>query len=335
MKNAKMKFFLPVGLSALALMAFQAPLSAQEMDDPDRIEQIDAISETAPDTVLPQNVDAVDEVALDGARTVGEIADDLTKQVETIGRLAEVLTGGAAVERNLPDSIDPIAREDLDRLDRLGVVGAQARIGEDILIIDRQIRRAEAIQTLIGYLGVEGFKLQYPHLAADLKDSPILLQADLTKAQLLAEIRAANSDEEVVKDVPQPRDDGSSFFDQASMQPPQLSPSGRPLPTGDNSAKTLDPAITALIEAEVAKATERLMEETESEVEPEPEYVPISLREVYGLNGELYAIIIHGEERIRVRAGDRLPNDTLIQSIEPDAMTILRRGQVTKIRIRG
>ena len=325
MKNAKKKIFLPVGLSALALMAFQVPLSAQETNDPGVIEQIDTIPDQSGFAT------ETDQGVTDPSGIVDPAAADL--QLPEFNETGD--EAGNIVERNLPDSIDPIAREDLERLDRLGIVGAQARIGEDILIIDRQIRRAEAIQSLIGYLGVEGFKLEYPQLAADLEGSPILLQADLTKAQLLAEIRAANSNDEVAEETPKPRDDGSSFFDQANMQPPQLSPNGRPLPTGGTGAQVLDPAIAALIAEEVAKATESLIAEEEARVEAEPEYVPISLREVYGLNGQLYAIIIHGDERIRVTAGDRLPNDTLIQSIEPEAMTILRRGQETTIRIRG
>ncbi|MBW3243604.1 hypothetical protein KUV57_13100 [Epibacterium sp. DP7N7-1] len=329
MKNAKMTLTLPIGLSALALIAFQAPLSAEQLDEPGQMDQNSPASQTndiAVDNELSVQAssDAIDPTVdeIDMPAPGGEVKDEGEKEMTSISK------------RNLPKSIDQISREDLERLDRLGVVGAQARIGEDILIINQHIRRAAAIKSLIGYLGVEGFRLQYPQLAAELKDSPILLEADLNKAQILADIRAANSDEKEVKPVPKPRDDGSSFFDQTSTNPPNLSPSGRPLPNGQGNTKELDPMIAALIAAEVDKATEDLVHE-EALVKPSNDYVPISLREVYGLSGELHAIIIHGEERIRVRAGDKLPNDTLIQSIEPDVITILRRGQETQIRIRG
>lgn len=313
MTSAKTKFFLPVGISALALIALQGPALAQDVAAP----------AMRTDTAIGQEVSAE---RIDTGNGAGDTVSDAA-----IGDEQEL---SVFEQRSLPDSLDPLARDELERLDRLGIVGAQARIGEDILIIDRQIRRAEAIQTLIGYLGADGFRLHYPQLAAELRDSPLMLQAALDRAKLLADIREANSDAAPAEEAPRSRDDGSSFFNQANLQTPPANAGGRPAPLNGNG---VDPAIAAMISEQIAALAPpaSTLQAAEPVAALQPALAPISLREVYGVSGDLHAIIVHGDERIRVGVGDVLPNDTTILTIEADAIVIRRRGVETRVQISG
>lgn len=192
MTNVKKKIFLPIGVSFLALIAFQASVQAQEATT-------EAPEASAVEPGLPD-------------------AGAVTAMIEN---------APTAKPREISDAVDPVAKADLERLDREGVVGKQARLGEEILIINRQIRRAEAIKELLGYLGVEGFKKEYPELAEQLKDSPILLEADLNRAKILAEIAAIGTEEEEAKPLAA-RDDGSSFFSQNGLAMPRDTPIATP-----------------------------------------------------------------------------------------------------------
>lgn len=53
------------------------------------------------------------------------------------------------------------------------------------------------------------------------------------------------------------------------------------------------------------------------------------------MSGSLYAIIVYGDERIRVAEGDELPSGVQVKAIDPDSITILRDGVETRIQIKG
>lgn len=296
MTNVKKKIFLPIGVSFLALIAFQASVQAQEATT-------EAPEASAVEPGLPD-------------------AGAVTAMIEN---------APTAKPREISDAVDPVAKADLERLDREGVVGKQARLGEEILIINRQIRRAEAIKELLGYLGVEGFKKEYPELAEQLKDSPILLEADLNRAKILAEIAAIGTEEEAKPLAA--RDDGSSFFSQNGLAMPRDTPIATPSLFTEEGE--LDPALSEIIAQKVAEATAKLAENAPIDTGASAAAQPISLREVYGLSGSLYAIIVYGDERIRVAEGDELPSGVQVKAIDPDSITILRDGVETRIQIKG
>lgn len=302
MKKMNRTPLLPIGISALALMAISVPACAQETN---------ATPAAAAPIAAPADSSAKDDQATDATQAP---------------------EGQGTAARSFPEETDPYVAQDVKRLDDLGVVTRQARIGEDILVIDREIRRAQAVDQLVGYYGRDAFEKAYPELAKDLEKSPILLRAELAKQELFNEIEAAKADKdaEAKKDTgPKPRDDGSSFF---TMVPPAAGPAIEPSTDG-KPAPTNGPAAT---ETEAKPAPSTVIDDTKAKVEEEkPKDVPISVRQIYGVGDDLTAVIDRGGELIRVRAGDTLPNDTRIEFVGDDYVKLKRHGEVIRMQIRG
>jgi hypothetical protein len=215
------------------------------------------------------------------------------------------------VVRTPAESEDPMVTEEVERLDASGLIRRQARIGEDILVLDREIRRAEAVQSLVSQMGYEAFLAAYPDLAASFAESPILLQAEIDTLGLkreLERLRKGEADAPVEPERTAPRNDGSDFFQ---------------IPV--RSEDTRGPA-----EPEIETSTD-----IEVPAEVKDRDIPISLREIYGSSGRFFAVIAHGVDRIRVEAGDELPGDTIIEAVGENWVDVNRRGETVRIFIRG
>ncbi|MCW3782572.1 hypothetical protein [Defluviimonas salinarum] len=333
-----------MGASALALLVFQAPLHAQEAPAPAEapIVTLDA-GGGDPATSAGATVEPAGSVEADA--TIGEVAVEQTEEEAAIEK-TEADASSAGEPRATPDNVDPLVGDHMQRLDRFGVISRQSDLGEDILIIDREIKRAESISTLLTYMGIDGFKKTYPELAELMENSPVVLRAELDKQTLKKEIEAAKSDLEqavAANNAPAPRDDGSSFFE---LPGAAAAADGRPAPTLGGITPLADPAaidMAALAALGIAApgalpapAGEILTETPEvAPAEPEIKDIPISLREVYGVSDDFTAVIMHGDERIRVRAGDALPNDTVIEFVGEDYIKLKRRGETVRVQIRG
>lgn len=216
----------------------------------------------------------------------------------------------------IPSEIeDPMVSEEVDRLDRAGLIQRQSRIGEDILVLDRDIRRAEAVKALVAQMGYEAFSAAYPDLAASFAESPILLQAEIDALALQRELDRARKGETEAPEAPArtaPRSDGSDFF-QIPVQPSEArAPVEPPAETGADVDAAVDIPATA-----------------------GDRDIPISLREIYGSTGRFFAVIAHGTDRIRVEAGDELPGDTMIEDVGENWIDVKRRGETVRIFIRG
>jgi len=222
--------------------------------------------------------------------------------------------------RNLPESIDVFVRDDVERLDRGGLLQRQNKVGEDSLIMDREIARTSKIKSLIADLGVEGFRAAYPELYREIKSSPMVLESEIRFHELQHDLKKAKLGPEEVKKVetpppaPQPRDDGSSVFQMpqnAVVQPERPERPVRPS--------------AAIAEAE-AEAARKKDEEAKA----------VSVREIYGSQGNYIAVVLHGkDEKIRVRSGDILPNNTLIKEIDAKSVTVVRDGKELVLGING
>lgn len=223
--------------------------------------------------------------------------------------------GGA---RALPEDMDPMSKPVVRQLDGDNVVQRKIGLGLELKLLQDEIQRMDSIGKLIEALGVDGFKASFPDLYEQLKSSPAILEAEIKYHELQHQLEAAKEGpkpEEETLDAAQlltPRDDGSAFF----MMP---EPDVQPIP---DIPEPIDPAA-------------ELLEEPLPEAPPEPVDVSISLREVYGIAGSYYAIIMHGEERVRVSKGDQLPGETEIRDIGDGYIDIIRRGEEIRIRIQG
>ena len=262
----------------------------------------------------------------------------------------------ANAERAIPKDAEPDSAARTIRLDGSSLIDQQEAIGADILLLDRQMRRAEMIGNLIGVMGIEGFRREFPDLAKMIDDSPILLQAELEENKLLAQIemerqkieaaKTAGTEAKAAAAAPVPRNDGSTMF--VPQPPASLPPASQPaavlpasgsvaVPPGALPPADMPPVETITVDpkdADPASKIGRAEVEEKAEVE-EPDDIPISLREIYGTKGNYSAVIAHGGEKIRVVKGDNLPGDTTIDFVGEDYIKVNRRGKSLRFEIRG
>lgn len=219
-----------------------------------------------------------------------------------------------AADRALPDNMDPMSVGIVRQIDGASILRDRTSVNLNIKLLEDQKRHQDVLVELISVMGVEGFKTEYPELYEKYKNSPAVLTAEIKMHELLHELEAAKEGPKEPEPAPEPlkaRDDGSDFF----KLPGQL-----PI-----SIEGVPPMIVPPGEALEVMPVEP----------PPPEDIPISLREVYGISGEYSAIIMHGEEKIRVSAGDELPGDTKVIAVGDGYLEIIRRGELIKLHIKG
>lgn len=351
--TAMAQSMMPADLPALeipdtaALVAEAAPPPAAglaNMPDSAPTDAAATAAATEGEQAMPEQAAAVAEEEVDpGLATLRRLAQKIDG--EPVAEQAAA-PNGAASERSLPEEMDPFTARDVRRLDREGVLDRQKRVGEDILVMEREIARADQVGKLIETLGHEGFREAFPEIYASLQDSPLILTSKIKYHELQHELEKAiegpREEETPAADaetVAGPRDDGSSFF--ALPQP--SGPAPLQLAAGNGAAPTMPipdqliPAvppstlILSLGEGEAATAGEDA-----AVLEPAPEpFAPISLREIYGLGSDYQAIITLGDERVRIFAGDKLPDGTEIRAIGKDHVIIIRDEQEIRLGIRG
>lgn len=229
-------------------------------------------------------------------------------------------------KRKLLD-VDPSVVEAVDAFDRNAFIVTREKIGTDTAVINQDIERAQAIDKLIKLYGVSAFAAAYPDLYAQLKDSPMILDAKIDMQKSKNDLDEALNPEKDKKGASaqaptlQPRNDGSQFF---AMPKETVKPVPGAAPAPVSKTKSEAPA-------EAMKADEK----AKKDEKPVVEVKPISLREIYGIGPKLRAVITYGNERTDVVQGDVLPDKTLIKSIREKAVDIEREGKVTTLSITG
>lgn len=233
-------------------------------------------------------------------------------------------------KRKLLD-VDPSVVDAVDAFDRNDFIVTREKIGTDTAVINQDIERAQAIDKLIKLYGVSAFAAAYPDLYAQIKDSPMILDAKIDMQKSKNDLEEALNPEKDKKGASaqaptlQPRNDGSQFFaiPKETVKPvPGATASTAPAPV--NKTKSEAPA-EAIKTDDKAKQAEK----------PAIEVKPISLREIYGIGSKLRAVITYGNERTDVVQGDTLPDKTLIKSIRDKAIDIERDGKVITLTITG
>lgn len=189
---------------------------------------------------------------------------------------------------------DPITAESAELLDETGLLARQSRLGEGILILDRQLQHAEAIERLIEVLGPDATIEVAPGEFLSFSDTPAGLRARIEMVRLRRELEALSA-------------------------PPAPAPEARP-------ARSDGSELLELIDRRLSEITAQ--EEGEAEPQtPEGEARLISVREIFGAGGDLSAVLRYGSDRVRVREGDSLIGGVRVLSIEPEGVLVSRRGQ--------
>lgn len=188
---------------------------------------------------------------------------------------------------------DPITTEATELLDGSGLLARQSRLGEGILILDRQLKHAEAIEKLIEVLGPDATIEVAPGEFLRFSDTPAGLRAQIEMVRLRKELEGLNAPD-AATDARPARSDGSELMEIIDRRLSELSAAEEPEPENPS---------------------------------PEGEARLISVREIFGTAGDLSAVLRYGADRVRVREGDSLLGGVRILSIQPDGVRVSRRGQ--------
>lgn len=232
---------------------------------------------------------------------------------------------GASSVPDLPDEVSTSIEE---RLVTGGIIDRQSRIGEDVLILQRENDRIKALEELIAAVGLEGLRALYPDLAVSIETSPLALRSQLEVVQLVNELEEAiNGPKE---ETPPP-------------EAPVASAAGDEPPRGFIEMDIAPAGTIAGAEQMTPEDIERLREEEREKVRKEMELEmieanrlpPVSLREIYGSGAEAWAVISVEGEKVKVRPGDSLPGGMTIKTIGQDSIELQNGEETVTLSIRG
>ena len=195
---------------------------------------------------------------------------------------------------------DPITAEATGLIDESGLLARQSRIGEGVLLLERQLRHAEAIGKLIELLGPDAEIEVAPGEFMRFSETPAGLRARIEMARLQRELERMSAPAPEVVSARPARDDGSDLIDLIDRRLTQLEQAGTEPPPQ---------------EERVEQAR------------------PLSLREIFGAGSDLSAILQYGADRVRVRPGDSLIGGLRVLAVEPDGVRVTQRGQELHLRL--
>lgn len=200
---------------------------------------------------------------------------------------------------------DPITADSADLLDESGLLARQSRLGEGVLILERQLQHAEAVERLIDVLGPDAMIEVAPGEFLRFSDTPAGLRAKIEMVRLRRELEALTAPSAPPAEARPARSDGSELIE------------------------LIDRRLTELTGAETGPD-----ETGPDETGPDPaEARLISVREIFGTAGDLSAVLMYGPDRVRVREGDALIGGVRVLSVEAEGVLISRRGQETFLEL--
>lgn len=236
-------------------------------------------------------------------------------------------------------SPDGVTSERVEELIDGGIIDRQARIGEDMLVIGREVERIQAIRDLLSLLGVEGLRAHYPDLAESLEGSPLVLSSRITEAELEAELEEALSRDEDADDLLDVTSSVAPVGGDTLMDAP-VRTDGESTEPAENEIDNLRQDLEQMMQASRQEITRNIMAELDGRLPEQEEQRrerprEISLREIYGARGEYRAIIRFGDRRVQVREGDELPGDITIEEIGSDYLETMSRGEIERFDLSG
>ena len=214
---------------------------------------------------------------------------------------------GAAFSQEPPksealDVRDPVTQDAVDLLDNSGLIARQSRLGEGILILERQLRHAEAVEDLIMVLGPDAEIEISPGVFKSFADAPAGIRAKIELNKLNEQLVVVPKVVLPVVATPEPllpaRSDGTEVM---------------PFIVDNHDGELdLNPTVT-----------------------PDATDFTISLREIFGTFGSFIAVLQVGNERVQVRPGDELPGDIKILTVDETGVSLPRSGEAINLSIPG
>lgn len=197
---------------------------------------------------------------------------------------------------------DPVTSEATELLDESGVLARQSEMGEGIILLEHQLRHAQAIERLIDILGPDAMIEVAPGQFRNFADTPAGIRAQIELDKLKKE------------------------YDRLNEPPaPQMAPRQ---PRSEVTSSEIEEIISRRI-------SEMDLDKTPASAETEIEIPSIYLQEIFGKNNELRAILQVGKNFFRVQSGDILGRGIRVISVENDGVKIDRFGQEIFLSIPG
>lgn len=256
-------------------------------------------------SVLPDGQPADSELAVPETNAAAALAggrEDLATFGSSFAADGSASNGGsgpagAAAALGEPGE-DPVAAWKEALIEDTGLLARQSEISESILLIERQIRRAELLARLLALVGPDAAIETAPGVFERFGDSPAgrRIAAEMAESDLDAKKRLLELRLEIVRS-------GAELARQAAPPPPEAAP----VP----EAATPAPPPAS---------------------EPDRRGHPV-LEEISGFAGTRWAVFRFGGERIRARAGDTLPNGARVSALDWDAAELEFDGEIARWRI--
>lgn len=219
------------------------------------------------------------------------------------------------------------------------LIERQSRIGEDALILEREIEMVNKLNELISRVGFDAALEMWPEMAHRFRSSPMVLESQIRTVQLARDLEvelaggadAVKAAEE--RAAAEAANAGASPYAGAGGTG-LMGPVNAPLAPGavgvDDNGQPIGPdgQPVETIEAMIDRKVNEQLAAQAAEAPPEPESVSLSyaVSEIFGVNGEMNAIIIargDGEDRrVKAFAGDKLPGGEDVIRIGSDGVVI-------------
>ncbi|WP_367198227.1 type IV pilus biogenesis protein PilP [Amorphus sp. 3PC139-8] len=233
--------------------------------------------------------------------------------------------------------VDPALTERRARVETGGFIDRQADQSETLLLLNRQLEIAKAINDLIDAAGPDAVVEVAPGEFRSFSDRPaaIRLKRSLEQEKRNAEIARTKSEQEIEKLLnppPKPEDEpkarNANDSTNVDVQAPRL--------RNDGTLASQPSAELDALRAELAALrTQMETKQKDAGANPQPLSQQMSLREVYGLLGSYIAVIEYNGERVRVRTGDTLPGEVRVKAVGADSVTVEEAGNTRVLSLRS
>ena len=251
----------------------------------------------------------------------------------------------AAPEADAPldPAVDPITEQAARLLDGSGLIARQAALSQSLLLMERQIRQAELIRTLLSTLGPDAWIEVAPGEFRSFAETPVALRERIALVELEKQLEDLQTDDENSPAVLRERIETARLrqelaeIEAAILAADQRAPETARQPQDAVGTDDLAKALAGSFAGSGGEGQPPAAQPAPPSEQPLPVVTetPISLREVAGLNGVFWAVIGYGEELLRVESGDILHGDVQIGEIGPNFLNFERRGEPRRLILRN
>lgn len=251
--------------------------------------------------------------------------------------------GAPDAEGSMDPALDPISEQAARLLDSSGLIARQAALSQSLLLMERQIRQAELIRTLLSTLGPDAWIEVAPGEFRSFAETPVALRERIALVELEKQLEDLQTDDENSPAILRERIETARLrqelaeIEAAILATDQRAPETARQPQDAAGTDDLAKALAGSFAGSGGGGQPPAAQPAPPSEQPSPVVTetPISLREVAGLNGVFWAVIGYGEELLRVESGDILPGDVQIGEIGPNFLNFERRGEPRRLILRN